>query len=118
MKSGMFEKLRTSVFESSEEASKEVAAEIALLIKSKQNLGQSCVLGLATGSTPKSVYAELIRLHKEENLSFTNVATFNLDEYYPISPEALQSYFRFMHEHLFDHIDIEKQNINIPDGTI
>ncbi|MBC7389454.1 MAG: glucosamine-6-phosphate deaminase [Opitutaceae bacterium] len=118
MKSGMFEKLRTSVFESSEEASKEVAAEIASLIKLKQTLHLPCVLGLATGSTPKSVYAELIRLHKQENLSFKNVVTFNLDEYYPISPDALQSYFRFMHEHLFDFIDIEKQNIHIPDGTI
>ncbi len=118
MKTGMFEKLRTSVFESSEEASKMVAAEIATLIRSKQNLGQPCVLGLATGSTPKSVYAELIRLHVEKNLSFKNVITFNLDEYYPIAQEALQSYYRFMHEHLFDFIDIEKQNIHIPDGTI
>ena len=74
------------------------------------------ILGLATGSTPKSLYAELVRLHKEEGLSFKNVVTFNLDEYYPIEKEALQSYHRFMHMHLFDHIDINPKNIHIPSG--
>jgi glucosamine-6-phosphate deaminase len=74
------------------------------------------VLGLATGSTPRSMYAELVRMHKEEGLSFSNVITFNLDEYYPIENDALQSYNRFMHTHLFDHIDIDPKNIHIPNG--
>lgn len=66
------------------------------------------VLGLATGSTPTSLYKELIRMHLQEGLSFANVVTFNLDEYYPCDPASLQSYVRFMHELLFDHIDIDK----------
>ena len=76
------------------------------------------MIGLATGATPVAVYAELVRLHKEENLSFSNVITFNLDEYYPMQPNSAQSYVTFMKEHLFDHIDIPKENINIPDGTL
>ncbi|MEM9935388.1 MAG: glucosamine-6-phosphate deaminase, partial [Bacteroidota bacterium] len=76
------------------------------------------VLGLATGSTPTSVYAELVRLHQEEGLSFRNVVTFNLDEYFPMAPDALQSYVRFMNEHLFDHIDIDKNLVHVPDGTL
>lgn len=66
------------------------------------------------GSSPKKVYRELIRLHKEKNLSFQNVVTFNLDEYYPIEKNKVQSYNRYMREQLFDHIDIPKENINIP----
>ncbi len=76
------------------------------------------MLGLATGSTPISVYAELVRLHREEGLSFAGVTTFNLDEYYPIHPDELQSYHRFMREHLFEHVDIEPQQVHIPDGTV
>lgn len=79
---------------------------------------EHCVLGMATGSTPKTLYAELVRLHKEEGLSFKNVITFNLDEYYPMKPDAPQSYHTFMHKHLFQHIDIDPKNIHIPDGTI
>ena len=112
------EKIRTSIFKSSEEASAFVASQIVDLVQQKKREGKHCVLGLATGSTPTSVYAELIRRHKEEGVSFSNVITFNLDEYYPMHPESLQSYVRFMHELLFDHIDIKKENINIPDGTI
>ena len=95
-----------------------VAQEIAELIKAKIQQGKPCVLGLATGSSPTTVYAELVRMHKEENLSFKDVHCFNLDEYYPMEPEAFQSYVRFMREHLFDHIDIPKEQINIPDGTL
>lgn len=112
------ERIRTSVFSTSEEGSRFVANEIADLIKSKQAKKETCVLGLATGSTPTSVYSHLIRMHREEDLSFSNVVTFNLDEYYPIQPDSLQSYVRFMHELLFDHIDIKSENINIPDGTL
>lgn len=112
------EKIATHIFNSSKEASKTVAQRIAHLIKTKEQKGEHCVLGLATGSTPTSLYAELIRLHKEEGLSFKNVISFNLDEYFPIQPDALQSYVRFMKEHLFDHIDIDWNNVNIPDGTL
>ena len=65
-----------------------------------------------------AVYAELARMHREENLSFKNVVTFNLDEYYPMEPQNLQSYVRFMREHLFDMVDIDPANIHIPDGTV
>ena len=95
-----------------------VANQIAALIKEKQKNNEKCVLGLATGSTPKTLYAELVRLHKNEGLSFKNVVTFNLDEYYPIDKDAFQSYNRFMKIHLFDHIDIDPSNINIPNGEI
>lgn len=112
------EKLPVSIFTNSEEASLHVAREIAALIKIRQLEGKPCVLGLATGSTPTRVYGELVRMHQEDGLSFNNVITFNLDEYYPMQPESLQSYVRFMNELLFDHIDIPKANINIPDGTL
>ena len=98
--------------------SKAVAAEIADLIRTRTAQGERAVLGLATGSTPTAVYDELIRLHQEEGLSFKNVVTFNLDEYYPMKPDELQSYVRFMREHLFDHIDIPRGNWHVPDGTL
>ena len=113
-----FEKIHNVSFNSSEEASLLVAREIAELITEKEKQGQKCVLGLATGSSPIKVYEELIRLHKEEGLSFSNVITFNLDEYYQMDKGNLQSYHYFMHEHLFNHVDILPENINIPDGTI
>lgn len=112
------EKIPLKIFEKSESASESVAKEIADLIRSKAKEGKNCILGLATGSTPTRVYAELVRMHKQEGLSFKNVITFNLDEYFPMPPDSLQSYVRFMNEHLFDHIDIPKQNINVPDGTL
>jgi glucosamine-6-phosphate deaminase len=110
------ERIPTSVFPTSHEASRAIAAEIAHLIRDKAALGQPAVLGLATGSTPVGVYEELVRLHREEGLSFANVVTFNLDEYWPMNPADLQSYRTFMCEHLFDHIDIDPANVNIPDG--
>lgn len=93
---------------------REVAARIAHIIREKPN----AVLGLATGSTPLGVYEELIRLHREEGLSFAQVRTFNLDEYFPLSPDAPQSYVRFMREKLFDHIDIAPENWHVPNGLI
>src|SRR5687767_14614857 len=112
------EKIPVTVYPSSDQASRSIAAEIAELIRSKNARGEKAVLGLATGSTPTEVYDELIRLHQQEGLSFKNVITFNLDEYYPIQPDELQSYNRFMREHLFDHIDIEPANAHVPDGTV
>ncbi|WP_264536604.1 glucosamine-6-phosphate deaminase [Flavobacterium sp. N1736] len=113
-----FEKIHNVIFESSKEASILVAQEIANIIQRKDELNEPCVLGLATGSSPVKVYEELVRLHKEEGLSFANVVTFNLDEYYPMDKNSIQSYYHFMHEHLFDHVDIHPENINIPDGKI
>ncbi len=112
-----YEKLPVSVYSDEQTASIEVAKRIAALIISKQEKGEQAVLGLATGATPVKVYKELIRLHKE-GLSFSNVVTFNLDEYYPMQPDAKQSYVRFMNENLFDHIDIDRANINIPSGVL
>lgn len=112
-----FENIPTVIYDDSLDASKAVANEIADLIRSRNEKNETTVLGLATGSTPVRVYEELIKIH-QNGLSFKNVITFNLDEYYPIEPNSLQSYVRFMNEHLFDHIDIPKEQINIPDGTI
>lgn len=113
-----YERIPTTVYEESIEASKAVAEEIADTIRNNEKQGKQTVLGLATGSTPTDVYDELVRLHNEEDLSFKNVITFNLDEYYPIQPDSLQSYVRFMNEHLFDYIDIPKEQVHIPDGTL
>ena len=113
-----YEKIPTIIYENSSEASEAIAHEIATLIRDKAKKGAKAVLGLATGSTPVGVYEELVRMHKEDGLSFKNVITFNLDEYYPIDPNSLQSYIRFMNEHLFDHIDIPKNQIHIPEGFI
>src|ERR1700712_5089571 len=112
------EKVPTLIYDESSRASKAVAREIADIINKAKQDGKNAVLGLATGSTPKKVYAELIRLHREEGLSFKNVISFNLDEYYPLPSDAIQSYRRFMSENLFDHIDILSENCYIPDGTI
>lgn len=113
-----FEKIHNVIFDDSNEASIKVAQEIAALIRKKQEANKPCVLGLATGSSPIRVYEELVRMHKEEGLSFSNVVTFNLDEYLPMDSDNRQSYWYFMHEHLFNHIDIPRENIHIPDGTV
>jgi len=113
-----FENINTVIFEDSSRASKEVARQIADLIRVKQAQKQPCILGLATGSSPKGLYVELVRLHKEEGLSFKNVITFNLDEYYPMEPDSVSSYVRFMKELLFDQVDVFPENYNIPDGTL
>lgn len=113
-----FEKLHTVTFENSNEASLLIAREICDLIKSKQEKKKNCVIGFATGSSPTKVYQEIIRIHNEESLSFYNVIAFNLDEYFPIEKDDNNSYHHFMNENLFDHIDIPKENINIPSGEI
>ena len=113
-----FEKIHNVIFESSHDASLVVAQEIANLIKDKSTQNTYCVLGLATGSSPIKVYEELVRMHREEGLSFVNVISFNLDEYYPMEKSNVQSYDYFMHEHLFNHVDILPENINIPNGTV
>lgn len=116
--SDSFEKIPVKIYPDLKKGSHAVAQEVAALIREKQKNNETCVLGLATGSTPKTLYAELVRMHKEEGLSFKNVVTFNLDEYYPIDNDALQSYSRFMRANLFDHVDIDPANIHIPNGEI
>ena len=112
------ERLPVTVYDQPADASRAVAREIADLVQQRAAAGKQTVLGLATGSTPVGVYDELIRLHREEGVSFKTVVTFNLDEYWPMQPDALQSYYRFMREHLFDHLDIPAAAIHLPDGTV
>lgn len=113
-----YEKIPVRIWDSPIDCSKHIARSIALAIRQKQQEKEHIVLGLATGSSPINLYRELVRMHKEEGLSFRNVYTFNLDEYYPMQASQAQSYVRFMNEFLFDHIDIPKANIHIPDGTL
>lgn len=113
-----FERIPVKIFSDLKQGSLFAAQEIAKLIREKQSKNEKCVLGLATGSTPKTLYADLVRMHKQEGLSFKNVITFNLDEYYPIDNDAWQSYNNYMHRHLFDHIDIDKKNVHIPNGEL
>jgi glucosamine-6-phosphate deaminase len=111
-----FEKIAVKIFETPADGSRFAAAEIATLIRQKRAEDKPCILGLATGSTPIGLYAELVRMHREEGLSFSNVITFNLDEYYPLENEAYQSYHSFMQRHLFSQVDIKPDNIYIPNG--
>ena len=113
-----FEKIPVNIFKTSREGSAFVASEIADAIRESQKKGKDCVLGLATGSTPISLYAHLVKMHKEQGLSFKNVITFNLDEYYPLEKDARQSYWSFMHRHLFNHVDVNPANIHIPNGQL
>jgi len=115
---GTIERVPVTVYEQPADASRSVAREIAELVGERTRGGRRTVLGLATGSTPVGVYDELVRLHRDEGLSLASVVTFNLDEYWPMTPDALQSYHRFMREHLFDHVDIPATQIHIPDGTV
>src|SRR4051812_13776629 len=110
LRSCSFEHVPLAIFTHSQDASRSLAADVAALIRARQVEGRGVVLGLATGSTPVAFYAELVRLHREEKLSFANVTTFNLDEYYALSAEHPQSYRHFMKAHLFDHIDILPEN--------
>jgi glucosamine-6-phosphate deaminase len=110
------ERIRTVVVEDHDDIARLVASRIATLIREKEAGGEQPVLGLATGSTPIGVYRELIRMHHEEGLSFADVVTFNLDEYYPMRPDTIHSYHRFMWENLFAHVDIKRENVHIPRG--
>ncbi len=112
------EKIASRVYPRASQASVAAAREIAELIRRRASEGRPCVLGLATGSSPVGIYDELVRMHREEGLSFANVITFSLDEYFPMRPDQLQSYARFVHEHLIDHVDIDPASVHVPDGTI
>ncbi|MGB1815432.1 MAG: 6-phosphogluconolactonase, partial [Rubripirellula sp.] len=112
------ERIPCRVFNRASDASVAAAREIAELIRQKAAQGQMCVLGLVAGSSPVNVYDELVQMHRRDEISFANVITFNLDEYFPMQPFELQSIARFMHEHLFDLVDIQPSNVHIPDGAI
>ena len=112
------EKIPADIYESAEEGANHIACEIAQLIRDKQKAGRFCVLALPGGNSPRNVYSALIRMHKEEGLSFRNVIIFNLYEYYPLTADAINSNLNALKEMFLDHVDIDKQNIFSPDGTI
>ena len=112
------ERIKTLIYPDAVDACAYVASEIAKLIRTRNEAGEATVLGLATGSTPVRLYRELIRMHREEGLSFQNVITFNLDEYYGLSGDHPESYRRFMQDQLFDHVDLKLENTHVPDGLV
>src|SRR3954469_7927874 len=112
------ERIRTIVVDEHDDIAILVANRIATLIRERNASGEPTVLGLATGSTPIGGYRELIRMNREEGLSFADVETFNLDEYYPMPKESIHSYHRFMWENLFSQIDIKPENVHIPPGDL
>jgi glucosamine-6-phosphate deaminase len=116
--SDSLEKIPVEIFKTPKEGSTYVAQLISTLIKEKNAQGKNAVIGLATGSTPKSLYEELVRMHNEEGLSFKNVITFNLDQYYPMEADALNSYHYFMRKYLFEQTDIDPQNYFLPNGMV
>ena len=114
----VLEKIRTVVVDEHDAIARLVAGRIAALVRERRAGGQRAVLGLATGSTPIGVYRELIRMHREEGLSFANVVTFNLDEYYPMARDSVHSYHRYMWENLFAHVDVDPANVHLPPGEL
>ena len=112
------ERIPTVIVGDHDELGRLVSCRIAELIRARGRAGRRTVLGLATGSTPIGVYRELIRMHREEGLSFAQVVTFNLDEYYPMDPGSVHSYHRFMWENLFSQLDIIPENVHIHRGDV
>ncbi len=112
------ERIPVAILDDHDQVSLTVARRVADLIGSRNAEGRVAVLGLATGSTPVGVYRELIRMHREEGLDFSRVVTFNLDEYFPMVPESIHSYHRYMWENFFEHVNIPRENIHIPRGDI
>lgn len=112
------ERLPVLVFDDPAGLARQAARQVRTLVEAKRAAGDTAVLGLPTGSTPIGVYQELVRMHREEGLDFSNVVTFNLDEYFPMDPEGLQSYHRFMRENFFDHVNVPEENVHIPRGDV
>ena len=112
------ERIPVLIFDDPGLLSHQVARRIAILADQRRAEGKQVVLGLPTGSTPIGVYQHLVRMHREEGLDLSGVVTFNLDEYYPIEPDSLQSYRRFMAENFFDHVNIPPEQIHIPPGGL
>ena len=113
-----FEKVPVDIYATQEDGVTQVANEIAARIKERQREGRFCVIGAGTGETLRPVYAELVRKHKEEGLSFRNVVVFNIYEYYPLPADAPASAFHQLKDLLLDHVDIPEQNIFTVSGTI
>lgn len=111
-------RIPTLVFATSGEASRHAALIVERVIREHNSAGRQTVLGLATGSTPVGLYRELIRLHREAALDLSKVVTFNLDEYFPMLPDDAHSYCHWMNETFFNHVNIRKENIHIPSGSI
>ncbi len=112
------ERVPVVILEDDRAIARQVAGWMATLIRARNAERRPTVLGLATGSTPLGIYQELIRMHRDEGLDFSRVITFNLDEYYPMEPDSIHSYHRFMWENLFDHININPENVHIPPGDL
>lgn len=112
------ERIAVQIYDDDQVIAERVAGRIAALIRERNAEERRTVLGLATGSTPIGIYRELIRLHREEGLDFSRVISFNLDEYYPMEPESIHSYHRYMWENLFEQINIDPANVHIPRGDI
>src|SRR5882672_10638037 len=112
------ERIPILVAETYDAIARRIAERIAEIVRDRRRAGTRAVLGLATGSTPIGIYRELIRMHREEGLDFSDVVTFNLDEYYPMRPDSIHSYHRFMRENLFNHINVRPENIHIPRGDV
>src|SRR6266446_395631 len=111
-------RIPTLVFPTSAQAARHVALMIESLIRQNNSAGRATVLGLPTGSTPVGLYRELIRLRKEAGLDFSRVITFNLDEYFPMARDDAHSYYLWMHETFFNHVNLRPENIHIPNGTL
>ncbi len=112
------EHIPVEIFAAPDALARAVADRIATTIRVAAGHGRRCVLGLATGSTPVGVYRELVRMHRDEGLSFAGVETFNLDEYWPMAPDSIHSYHRFMREHLFDLVDLDPARTHLPPGDV
>ncbi len=112
------ERISVRILEDHQAIARRVAGRIAEIVRTRAAAGERAVLGLATGSTPVGIYRELIRMHRDEGLDFSDVVTFNLDEYWPMEPGSLHSYHRFMRENLFDHVNIPEAQIHIPRGDL
>ena len=112
------ERIPTVVADEYDDIARRIAGRMAELIRERNRAGRNTVLGLATGSTPIGIYRELIRIHREEGLDFARVVTFNLDEYYPMAPDSLHGYRRFMWENFFEHVNVVPGNVHIPLGDL
>jgi glucosamine-6-phosphate deaminase len=112
------ERLPVVVGETYDQIAHDIAHRIAEVIRERNAAGRPAVLGLATGSTPIGIYRELIRLHRDQGLDWSNVTTFNLDEYYPMAPGSLHSYHRFMWENLLEHVNVDRARVHIPRGDL
>jgi glucosamine-6-phosphate deaminase len=112
------ERLRTEILDDDDDLARRIADRIVTVIRERTAAAGRCVLGLATGSTPLGIYRELIRRHAAGHVDFARVHTFNLDEYYPMPPDSVHAYRRYMREHLFDHVNLPTSQTHVPDGTV